>query len=279
MPTRYQINVELFGEVLNDILVEGVADTSLGVLIVLVLILLWVSPQQVAEKALVRNVARPFDHFYVAVFVELLTQTAMHAENFVVDQCSDWGLFENADKFLEQPTVLLVLLCEGDFGLALPFKQGFVEAIDVGETMALVVAAEEEEILRVLHLEREKQKHGLNLHRATTLIVAEEEVVRFGRPALHVEYFSEVVELPVDVANYLDRRLQLQKDGLILENVLRREAQLRDVFLADLDVFRAVDLLRVDSHLLVLLEVEVAQRIDNAVGHEEVLHTSNLIII
>jgi hypothetical protein len=90
VPTRYQVNIELFGEVCNDVFVEGVADTSLGVLIVLVLILLWVSPQQVTEKALVRNVARPFDHFYITVFIQLLTQAAMHAQDFVVDQSGDW---------------------------------------------------------------------------------------------------------------------------------------------------------------------------------------------
>jgi hypothetical protein len=45
MPSSYQIYVELFDEVLDDILVEDVADSSFTLLILLVLIFFRVSPK------------------------------------------------------------------------------------------------------------------------------------------------------------------------------------------------------------------------------------------
>lgn len=91
------------------------------------------------------------------------------------------------------------------------------------------------------------------MHGASSLIVAEEQVVSFWRPSLHVEYLPEVVELTVDVTNNLNGRLELEEYRLISKDVLRGQAQLRDVLLANFDVFSSLRLLGIYSDLLIFL--------------------------
>lgn len=77
----------------------------------------------------------------------------MHAQNLVVDQRRHRQLLEDVDELLEQPTVLLILLCEGNFGLSFPLEQRLVEPVNVSQTVALVITAKQEKVLRVFDLE------------------------------------------------------------------------------------------------------------------------------
>ena len=74
--------------------------------------------------------------------------------------------------------------------------------------MAFVVTPQQEEVLRILDFEGEQEQNRLNLHWSSALVISEEEVVGFRRPALHVKYFAKVVELSVDVSHNFDRWLQ-----------------------------------------------------------------------
>lgn len=62
-----------------------------------------------------------------------------------------------------------------------------------------MVAAQDEEVLRVLDLVREEEADGLERLLAPVDVVAEEEVVGFGREAAVLEQAQEVVVLAVDV--------------------------------------------------------------------------------
>ncbi len=69
-----------------------------------------------------------------------------------------------------------------DFGLTFVVKA--VDSVDAG---ALVVAAQEEEVLRVLDLVCQEQTDGLQRLLAAVHVVAEEEVVGLGRKAAILE--------------------------------------------------------------------------------------------
>jgi hypothetical protein len=106
-----------------------------------------------------------------------------------------------------------------------------VEAVDAVDGGALVVAAQDKEVLGVLDLVGEQQADGLERLLAAIYVVAEEEVVGFGREAAVLEEAEEVIVLAVDVAAdlresiqrlaiakharaYLYGRLKLEQDGL-----------------------------------------------------------------
>ena len=67
-----------------------------------------------------------------------------------------------------------------------------------------MVPPQYEEVLRVLDLVREEEADGLERLLATVDVVAEEEVIRFGREAAVLEEAQEVVVLTVDVTADLD---------------------------------------------------------------------------
>jgi len=81
----------------------------------------------------------------------------MHAEDLVVDQGGDWDLIEDADELLEQAAILLVWSSQLGPRTAFPLQQGLVESINMRQAVALVVAAEQEEILGILDFVAQKQ--------------------------------------------------------------------------------------------------------------------------
>lgn len=70
-----------------------------------------------------------------------------------------------------------------------------------------MVAPEQEEVLGVFDLVGQQQHDGLDRLLAAVHIIAQEEVVFLGRKAPVVENLQEILELSVDVADYLERRL------------------------------------------------------------------------
>ena len=207
MASRDKIDIEFLGELCHHVLVEGVGDAALGLVPVLVLALFRVSPTDVAQQTLVRNVGRTRDHFEVSAVVELLRQAAMHTEDLVVDKGCHRELIKHGHKLLEQPAVLLIVTRQLNLGLPFPLQKRLVEPVNEGQVMCLMVATEEEEVLRVLHFKGKEEQNRLHLHRAAALVVAQEEVVGFRWPALHLEDLAQVGVLTVDVSNDLDRWL------------------------------------------------------------------------
>ena len=71
---------------MHYIFVKCVADATLTILIILILIFFGVCPEQVAQQTLVGDVGRPLDHLDVTVFVEFLTETAVHTKDLVINK-------------------------------------------------------------------------------------------------------------------------------------------------------------------------------------------------
>ena len=78
-----------------------------------------------------------------------------------------------------------------------------VEAVDLGDLPALVVAPDEGDAIGVAHLEGKEEEEGLDGVVAPVDEVAQEEVVLVGALASDLEQLDQVVELAVDVATYL----------------------------------------------------------------------------
>lgn len=106
-----------------------------------------------------------------------------------------------------------------------------VEAVEFVDLCGFVVAAQQEEVLGVLDLVAEQQRHGLDRLLAAVHIVAQEEVVLLGGESAVVEDFEQVLELPVDIAHDLDGGFQFQQHRLRQEDLPRHLAHALDLVL------------------------------------------------
>lgn len=111
----------------------------------------------------------------------------MHGEDLLIDDCSNWQAIEAVSERLPQLDVV------PPFALV-------VETVDPVDRGALVVSAEDEEVLGVLDLVREKQADGLQRLLAAIYVVAEEEVVGLWWEPAVLEETQEVIVLAVDIA-------------------------------------------------------------------------------
>lgn len=63
-----------------------------------------------------------------------------------------------------------------------------------------MVTAKQEEVFRIFDFVRKEQANGLQWLLATIDIIAQEQVVRFGRKASVLKQSQQVIILPVNVA-------------------------------------------------------------------------------
>lgn len=110
----------------------------------------------------------------------------MHGEDFLVDNGCNWQAIEAIRKCLPQLDVVAPLAL-------------IVEAIDAVDGRALVVAAQDEKVLRVLDLVCEEQADGLEGLLATIDVIAEEEVIGLWGETAVLEQAQQIVVLSVDV--------------------------------------------------------------------------------
>lgn len=85
-----------------------------------------------------------------------------------------------------------------------------------------MVAAQDEEVFRILDLVCQQQADGLQRLLASIDVVSEEEVVRFWREAAVLEQAEEVIVLPVYVAADLCIKISVDiqyKSSQVRENV------------------------------------------------------------
>ena len=111
-------------------------------------ILVRIAPQQIADDARVGHVGRPRNATDLIHAVVLRRQAAVDAEDLLVDDGGDGktveAVGERLPKFDVVPALALV-----------------VETVDAVDARALVVAAQQEKVLRVLHLVRQQQTDRL----------------------------------------------------------------------------------------------------------------------
>jgi hypothetical protein len=111
----------------------------------------------------------------------------VHGEDLLVNDGSDGQAVEAIGEGLPQLDVVAALAL-------------IVEAVDTVDGRALVVATQDEEVLRVLDLVCQEQADSLEGLLAAVDVVAQEEVVGFGREAAVLEQAEEIIVLSVDVS-------------------------------------------------------------------------------
>jgi hypothetical protein len=119
--------------------------------------------------------------------VQVRAQAAVHGEDLLIDDSSNGQAVEAVGESLPQLDVVS--------SLAL-----IVETVDAVDRGALVVTAENEEVLRVLDLVCKEQADCLQRLLATIYIVTEEEVVGLWGEAAIFEEPQQVVVLAVDIS-------------------------------------------------------------------------------
>lgn len=132
----------------------------------------------------------------------------MTAEDLLVDDCGDRQAVE--------------AICEGLPELdVVPPLALIVEAVYPVYAGALVIAAQQEKVLRILYLVRQQQAYRLEGLLPPIDIVAQKQVVRLGREAAVLEQPQQIGVLAMYVATDLKRCLQLQQNRLLQENLPR----------------------------------------------------------
>jgi len=111
----------------------------------------------------------------------------VHREDLLVDDGRDGQAVEAVRECLPQLDVVTPLAL-------------IVEAVDTVDGRALVIAAENKEVLGVLDFVREEQADRFETLLAAVHVVAEEEVVGFWWESAVLEEAEEIVVLSVDVA-------------------------------------------------------------------------------
>jgi len=183
-----------------------------------------VGPEEITEKTCVGNVGGPHYATNLLHRLKIGTETAVAAENLLVDDGCNGETVEAVGERLPELDVVPPLA----------FVVESVYPVDAG---ALVVSAEQEEILGILDLVSEKEADGLERLLTPVHVVPEEEVVGFrGEPAV-LEQTKEVRELTVDVAADFERRFEFQENWLLQKDFPGLEAEPSNFSLGHLDSF------------------------------------------
>lgn len=176
--------------------------------------------------------------------VQVWAETAVHRENLLVDDSSNWQAVEAVSERLPELDVVSALAL-------------VVKAIDTVDRCALVVTAEDEEVLWVLDLVCEEKADSLERLLSSVNVVAKEEVVGLRWETTVLKESEEIVVLAVNItANLfkvlakvpynigaclkvcadLDRSLELKEDWLGDKDLARLCAQIADLSLQKLDL-------------------------------------------
>ena len=220
--TADEVEVVLVQELGDDVLSEGEGDAAV-VLAPAVNVLVGVGPEQIAKKAGVGNVGGSDDALDLIEAGQLGRQTAVGAEDLLVDDGRTGEAVEAVGEGLPK--------LDAETTLAL-----VVEAVDAVDGGALVVPAKDEEVLGILDLVRQEEAYCFQRLLSTVDVVAEEDVVGLRRESAVFEQTEEVVVLSVNVSADLDGGLELEEHGLADEQIAAAEAEHLDLGLRQVDL-------------------------------------------
>ena len=119
----------------------------------------------------------------------------MHRENFFVDDCCNGQAVEAVGECFPQLDVI-------------PPLAFIVESIYTVDRCTLVVPTQDEEILWILDLVREKQANGFKRLFASVDVVSKEEVICFGWESSVFEEAEKVVILAMNITTDLQQAKQ-----------------------------------------------------------------------
>ena len=185
MRATNQVNVVLFEELFDDCFAECVRNTAI-IFAPTWLALLWVGPEQITQKSVLRHFSGSSQLLELGNGDKFGGETSVHAENLVINQRRNGHTVEN----------ILELFPRLDWEAALAFV---VKAVNAVNLTTFVISAQQEEVFLVLDLVCEQQNDGLQRLTTSVYVVAEEEVVGFGREPAIFEQSQQIGELTVSV--------------------------------------------------------------------------------
>lgn len=205
----YQVQVVLLIEVLHDYFAERVGNSAV-ILAPINDVLLGVRrirPEQVAEESAIGHVGWPQYLVDLLQIIELGRQAAMNTEYLIVDYGGHRKAIEALDELLPEPQRVA----------ALAFV---VKAVDPINRAALMIASQQEEVLRILDLVGEQKADYFQVLLAPVDVVAQEQIVGLRWEVADLKYPEQVDVLAVDVARDYQRHVELQEIRLADEDLL-----------------------------------------------------------
>ena len=169
----------------------------------------WVAPHEVADHAVVGDFEWAAHVADLFILVQIGRKAAMATENLLVDHGGEGQAAEHFGEVLPYLEARRLVTDAPETSLAL-----IVEAVHAVDAGALVVATKQKDFIRVFDFEREEHDDGLKAVSTAVNVVAEEEVARVRRVALHLENAEQIVELSMDVTDNSDGCLHLEKGVL-----------------------------------------------------------------
>jgi hypothetical protein len=195
-----QIEVVLVQKGRHNVLPKGKGDPPV-VLAPPLNLLVGVAPDRVTQEARVGDVRGAHNVAELFQIRELRTQSPVDAKDFLVNECGTGEAIEGVRKDLPQldrmPSFALV-----------------VKAVDTVDRGALVVPPDAEKILGILDLVGQDEHRAFDTLLPAVDVVSQKQVVCVRGEAPVFEDPEHVVELPVNIADDLDRGHELEEHRL-----------------------------------------------------------------
>ena len=185
MRSTNQVYVVLFEELFDHRFAESVWNSAI-VFAPTWLALLRVRPQQIAQEAILRDFSGTRELLELGNCNKFGRETSVHAQNLVVNESRNGHTVED----------ILELFPRLDWKAAFAFV---VETINAVDLTTFVISAQQEKVFLVLDLVREQQNDRLQRLTTSVYVVAEEEVVGFGREPAIFKQSQQIGELTVGV--------------------------------------------------------------------------------
>mmetsp|Transcript_87065 Transcript_87065/g.186627 ORF Transcript_87065/g.186627 Transcript_87065/m.186627 type:complete len:259 (-) Transcript_87065:219-995(-) len=176
-----------------------------------------IAPEQVAHRTLMRHFLDAVKLPHIIKVFNVRREPAMLCEDLVLHESGEWKIVKEVREALP---------C----GLAVVLPSALVvEAVDLRDLPAFMVAAEDCNPPRKADLDAKEQGNTLDREVATIYIVPEKEVVRVGWKAADAEKLLEVMELAVDVTTDCHRAPHGVHVALRGKDVLCKVTELLDL--------------------------------------------------
>ena len=132
------------------------------------LIYIWIGPQQITQQSCIGNLTGSANVLYLIDIAQLGTQTSMHADNLIINNCRARQTVEGVTKMLP------------DFD-AVAATAFIVESIYAVNSRAFVVSPEDEEVFWILDFVSKEKADNLDRLLSAVYVVPKEEVVGLFR--------------------------------------------------------------------------------------------------
>ena len=183
---------------------------------------LGVRPEEVAHGPVVRDLLLPVDGPDLVEGVDGGGQTTMDTEDLVVDDGRQAEVVENFATFFRKKKkekrksqshdsrrhkergerMICSPVSPDVHGVVLP-EALIVEAVDLGDLPALVVAPDEGNAVGEPDLQGQEEQEGLHAVETAINKVTHEQVVGLGALSTHIEELNQVVELAMNISTNL----------------------------------------------------------------------------